>query len=164
MNESRELSLRAIVFLLLSAVAAALPAAADDADSTLSPYFFVRGGDAAIDRLPLERTAVDVRIAGVVAEVTVRQSYKNDGPRPIHATYVFPASTRAAVHGMRMVIDDQQIVARIRKKEQARQEFETAKKEGKSASLLEQPWMPLPRQGSDRVLNIISLYLFESHG
>merc|ERR1712100_114906 len=34
----------------------------------------------------------------------------------------------------------------------------------KSASLLEQPWMPLPRQGSDRVLNIISLYLFESHG
>ena len=43
------------------------------ADKTLSPYFFVEGGDPAIDRLPLKDTRVDVAITGVIADVTVRQ-------------------------------------------------------------------------------------------
>src|SRR5690606_28377928 len=53
-------------------------------------------------------------------------------------TYVFPASTRAAVYGMQMRIRDEIITAKIKEREIAKQEFEAAKKEGKSASLLEQ--------------------------
>src|SRR5439155_9625413 len=55
-----------------------------------------------------------------------------------HARYVFPASTRAAVYGMTMTVGDVRIVATIKEREKAKQEFETAKREGKSASLLEQ--------------------------
>jgi len=51
------------------------------ADKTLSPFFFVDGGDPAIDRLPLKDTRVDVAIAGVIADVTVRQVYENRGQR-----------------------------------------------------------------------------------
>jgi len=108
------------------------------ADKTLSPYFFVEGGDPSIDRLPLKDTRVDVAIAGVIADVTVRQVYENRGTRPIHARYVFPASTRAAVYGMTMTVGNVRTVARIREREQATREFEAAKQEGKSASLLEQ--------------------------
>jgi Ca-activated chloride channel homolog len=107
------------------------------ADKTLSPYFFVQG-DPSVDRLPLKDTKVEISISGVIADVKVVQTYRNEGARPINATYVFPASTRAAVYGMRMRIGDQVIVARIKEREAAKQEFETAKKEGKSASLLEQ--------------------------
>ncbi len=106
-------------------------------DKTLSPYFFVKG-DPGVDRLPLKETAVDIRVSGVISDVRVKQVYANDGTRPINATYVFPASTRAAVYGMRMRIGDEVIVAKIKEREQAKQEFETAKREGKSASLLEQ--------------------------
>ena len=106
-------------------------------DKTLSPYFFVKG-DPSVDRLPLKETGVDIRVSGVIADVRVKQIYANDGSRPINATYVFPASTRAAVYGMRMRIGDEVIVAKIKEREQAKQEFERAKKEGKSASLLEQ--------------------------
>ena len=112
------------------------PTAPDD--KTLSPYFFVEGGDPDVDRLPLKDTRVDVAIAGVIADVTVRQVYENRGQRPLHARYVFPASTRAAVYGMTMTIGDVRIVAKIKEREQAKTEFEAAKKEGKSASLLEQ--------------------------
>jgi Ca-activated chloride channel family protein len=70
------------------------------ADKTLSPFFFVDGGDPAVDRLPLKDTRVDVAISGVIADVTVRQVYENRGERPLHARYIFPASTRAAVYGM----------------------------------------------------------------
>ena len=108
------------------------------ADKTLSPYFFVEGGDPGIDRLPLKDTRVDVAITGVIADVTVRQQYENHGTRPIHARYVFPASTQAAVYGMTVTVGEVRIVARIKEREKAKTEFETAKREGKSASLLEQ--------------------------
>src|SRR5215510_2390218 len=107
------------------------------ADKTLSPYFFVQG-DPTVDHLPLKDTKVEISISGVIADVKVVQTYRNEGVRPINATYVFPASTRAAVYGMRMRIGDQLIVARIKEREAAKQEFEKAKQEGKSASLLEQ--------------------------
>jgi len=107
------------------------------ADKTLSPYFFVQG-DPTVDHLPLKDTKVEISISGVIGDVKVVQTYRNEGSRPINATYVFPASTRAAVYGMRMRIGDQVIVAKIKEREAAKQEFETAKKEGKSASLLEQ--------------------------
>lgn len=106
-------------------------------DKTLSPYFFVQG-DPNLDRLPLKDTSVQIDVSGVIADVTVVQTYRNEGTRPINARYVFPASTRAAVYGMRMKIGDQVIVAKIKEREKAQQEFDQAKQEGKSASLLEQ--------------------------
>ncbi len=131
-----------VATLTACALYAPLDAAAQNApspaDKTLSPDFFVDGGDPAVDRLPLKDTRVEVVITGVIADVTVRQVYENHGARPIHARYVFPASTRAAVYAMTMTVGDVRIVARIKEREKARQEFDAAKREGKSASLLEQ--------------------------
>ena len=105
----------AVIFVVIRALVPPLDAAAQGdlprPDKTLSPYFFVEGGDPAIDRLPLKDTRVDVAIAGVIADVTVRQVYENRGTRPIHARYVFPASTRAAVYGMTMTVGDVRTVA-----------------------------------------------------
>ena len=106
-------------------------------DKTLSPYFVVKG-DPSVDQLPLKDTRVEIAVSGVIADVKVVQTYRNEGSRPINASYVFPASTRAAVYSMRMRIGDQIIVAKIKEREAAKQEFDAAKKEGKSASLLEQ--------------------------
>jgi Ca-activated chloride channel homolog len=106
-------------------------------DKTLAPYFFVQG-DPSVDHLPLKDTRVQIDVSGVIADVKVVQTYRNEGSRPINARYVFPASTRAAVYAMRMRIRDQVIVAKIKEREKAKQEFEKAKQEGKSASLLEQ--------------------------
>lgn len=108
-----------------------------DEDKTLSPYFFVKG-DPKVDRLPLKDTNVEVSISGVIADVRVVQTYRNEGRNPINASYMFPASTRAAVYGMRMKIGDEIITAKIKEREQAKQDFEKAKNEGKSASLLEE--------------------------
>jgi len=107
-------------------------------DQTLSPYFFVKSDDPQIDPLPLKSTSAEVNIAGVIAGVRVTQVYKNEGQRPLEAIYVFPASTRAAVYGMKMTIGERVINARINKREDARREYEQAREQGKSASLLEQ--------------------------
>ena len=116
--------------ILLVAIGVFLPsvrAQEASADKTLSPYFFVKG-DPDVDRLPLKDTRVEVAISGVIADVRVTQVYRNEGTRPINASYVFPASTRAAVYGMRMKIRDEIIYAKIKEREKAKEEFETAKK------------------------------------
>ncbi len=109
-----------------------------EADQTLSPYFFVKSDDPELDRLPLKSTLVEVNIAGVIADVIVTQVYQNQGQRPLEAVYVFPASTKAAVYGMKMTIGERSIVADIQKRDAARKMYEQAKREGKTASLLEQ--------------------------
>ncbi len=110
----------------------------EDGDKTLSPYFFVKSDDPTLDRLPLKSTSAVASISGVIADVVVTQVYKNEGKKALEAIYVFPASTRAAVYGMKMVIGKRVIEARIKKRDEARKDYEDAKKQGKSASLLEQ--------------------------
>jgi len=110
----------------------------NNSDKTLSPYFFVQGDDSQTDQLPLKSTKAEVNIAGIIADVMVTQEYKNEGKKPIEAIYVFPASTRAAVYKMTMTIGERIIKAVIKERNQARQDYEDAKQQGKSASLLEQ--------------------------
>ncbi|MFB3854041.1 MAG: VIT domain-containing protein [Vicinamibacterales bacterium] len=107
-------------------------------DKTLSPYFFVRSDDPAFDQLPLKATSASVEIVGIIARVTVAQEYANEGKRAIEAVYVFPGSTRAAVHAMKMRIGDRTLTARIEERQEARRQYEGAKQAGQTASLLEQ--------------------------
>ena len=110
----------------------------EEADRTLSPYFLVKSEDAEVDALPLKSTSAHVNVAGVIADVVVTQVYQNEGKRTLEAIYVFPGSTRAAVYGMKMTIGERTIVAQIKERERARREYEQARQEGRSASLLEQ--------------------------
>lgn len=119
---------------------------------TESPYFYIPNAQSGVDELPLKKTDIDVRISGVIADVTVVQHYQNEGQRPIEAKYVFPGSTRAAVYAMTVRIGERVIEADIREKEKARQEYETARDEGKTAALLEEH---LPNVFQMNVANIM---------
>ena len=149
---------KAVCLILGLALLVARPGYADSTnqeeplDKTLSPYFFVENGDPAVDQLPLKETRADVHIVGVIADVVVTQVYRNEGSRPINARYVFPASTRAAVHGMTLQVGEHRIRAKIRERQAAQLEFEQAKEEGKSAALLEQQ---RPNVFSMSVANVI---------
>ncbi len=107
-------------------------------DQTSSPFFFVKSDDGTVDQLPLKATSADVIISGVIADVTVKQTYCNVGEKPLEAIYIFPASTKAAVYFMQMELGGRILKAEIREKEQAREEYEEAKEEGKTTTLLEQ--------------------------
>lgn len=133
------------------------PVHAQDRDAaprlkTESPYFFVKSDAPGVDQLPLKSTQVDVRVSGVIADVTVVQTYKNEGQRAIEAKYVFPGSTRAAVYGMNVRLADRLITAKIKEKQQARIEYDAAKQAGKTAALLEQH---LPNVFQMNVANIL---------
>lgn len=109
--------------------------------STESPYFQVE------NELPenfdpssfaLINSKVSVQVSGIIAEITVEQEYANNSDLTLNTNYVFPGSSQSAIYYMEMELDGRVIQAKVKEKEEAKQIFETAKKEGKSASLLEQ--------------------------
>jgi len=83
-------------------------------------------------------TNVDIRVNGLVARVSVRQEFQNDGSEWIEGIYVFPLPDDAAVDRMRLHIGDRFIEGEIQEKEHARKTYEKARKEGKKASLVQQ--------------------------
>lgn len=127
-----------IIFLTLPVLKISAQEENYNNDKTLSPYFVVLTDNPETDMLPLKSTSAKVNIVGVIADVTISQIYKNEGKGIIEAIYTFPASTNAALYYMEMTIGKRTIVAEIREKKQAKEEYEKAKEEGKHASLLEQ--------------------------
>lgn len=119
-------------------VAAVVALGEPTVDRCLSPYFAVKSGSESAADFPLRSTKVTAEIAGPIAEVHVVQTYENRGKTAIEATYIFPASTRAAVHGLTMTLGGRRVVAQVKERGEARRNYEQAKAEGKTASLLEE--------------------------
>jgi Ca-activated chloride channel family protein len=109
-----------------------------DNDATECPYFNVFSSDTNGVSFALLSTNVEATISGVIANVVVEQTYLNEGDSTLDATYVFPMSSKAAIFGMQMIIDDRTLVAEIRRKAEAQEIFENANEEGLTAALLEQ--------------------------
>jgi Ca-activated chloride channel family protein len=130
-RERMRLALAWVVGLVLMALALS------GAERAGPPYFEVKGAVSGVDALPLKSTEVDATLVGPIAEVRVRQTYTNDGAVPLEARYVFPGSTRAAVHAMTMTVGGRRIDAVIKEKGEARKTYEKAKSEGRTAALLE---------------------------
>lgn len=90
------------------------------------------------DRFILEETHVDVEISGVVARVRMEQVFKNPYNDRLEAIYVFPMPENAAVDGYSFQIGETVIQGVVKKREEARQEYEQARDEGRKGALLEQ--------------------------
>jgi len=116
-------------------ITALLPLSALVDDSTESPYMELSQKGA---NFPLLSTDVQAEILDGIVKARVTQVYINRGEEAIEAQYVFPLSTRAAVHGMKMTNGDREIVAIIEEKAEAQKIYNKAKSEKKVASLLEQ--------------------------
>ena len=102
---------------------------------TSGPFLEVLSENAMI---PLLKSTTEAQISGAIAHVKITQVYHNEGIVLIEAIYVFPLSTQAAVHNMQMRIGDRVVNAKIFEKQQAKQVYASAIKEGKRAAKLDQ--------------------------
>ena len=106
----------------------------------------------ALGESPLKSTSVRVEIRGPLARVTVEQEFSNNFGKPIEAVYTFPLSNTGAVDRMAIKIGERSIRGKIMRREDADKAYEKAKKEGKTAALLDQD---RPNVFSQRVANIL---------
>jgi Ca-activated chloride channel family protein len=87
---------------------------------------------------PLEHTDVQATVSGFVARVVVAQRFRSPFPDPVEAIYTFPLSERAAVDAMTMRVGDRVTLGQIKRRAEAREIYEDAKRTGRVASLLDE--------------------------
>ena len=83
-------------------------------------------------------TSIGATVSGIVARVTVRQAFRNDGAEWVEGVYVFPLPDEAAVDHLRMTVGERFVEGEIREKSKALKEYEQARSEGRKAGLVEQ--------------------------
>ncbi|WP_375770089.1 VIT and VWA domain-containing protein [Archangium gephyra] len=86
----------------------------------------------------LKHTEVEAEVSGFLASVTVTQVFENPYAEPLEALYAFPLPEKAAVDAMELVVGQRVIRGVIQTREQARDTYERARAEGKTAALLDQ--------------------------
>ena len=89
-------------------------------------------------KAPMVSTDVKMDIAGPVIRTTLSQTFKNTSDEWVEGIYVFPLPENAAVDHLRIVVGGRLIEGQIKEKKQAKKIYETAKAQGKKASLVEQ--------------------------
>ncbi|HEX5050587.1 MAG TPA: VIT domain-containing protein [Planctomycetota bacterium] len=88
--------------------------------------------------LPLRATRLEVRCRGGLAVVRVVQTFANAHAEPLQVRYQLPLPADAAVAGFAFVIGDRRVTGQIDRRAAARERFEQALAEGRTAALLEQ--------------------------
>jgi Ca-activated chloride channel family protein len=88
--------------------------------------------------LPLEAMEVRGRIDGLLARVTVRQTFVNALDEPIEASYIFPLPDRAAVTRFRMEVSGRVIEGILEERGRAREQYDRAIEEGRRAAIAEE--------------------------
>lgn len=99
----------------------------------------------------IQASKVHFDISGMLATVTLEQTFRNDTDRWLEGVYAFPLPDNAAVRYLEMVVGERRIVGRVREKAVAKKIYQDAKKAGKKASLVEQQ---RPNLFTNRVANI----------
>jgi len=88
--------------------------------------------------LPLRGTRVVAEACAGRARVKLEQRFVNAFAEPLSVTYLLPLPADGAVSGFSFVLNGERTLGRIERRAEARERFEQAVAEGKSAALLEQ--------------------------
>jgi Ca-activated chloride channel family protein len=99
---------------------------------------YVQTTDRKQQAFTLTNTDVKGKISGNISRVEVTQTFQNPYDKPLEAIYVFPLPDQAAVDDMEIKIGDRVIKGDIKKREEAKEIYDRARKEGRTAGLLEQ--------------------------
>ena len=88
--------------------------------------------------VPQVATEVSIRVSGIVARATVRQTFRNPYDDWYEGIYVFPLPENAAVDHLKMKIGGRDVLGVIKEKQAAKAAYEQARASGQRAALLEQ--------------------------
>ncbi|XP_070826568.1 von Willebrand factor A domain-containing protein 5A-like isoform X5 [Chaetodon trifascialis] len=88
--------------------------------------------------VPLKSVEVELEVRDHVATVVSTLTYENKEDKPIEAVFVFPLPGDAAVCHFSATIGQTQIVAEVKEKQEAREDYDDALSSGQQAFLLEE--------------------------
>lgn len=88
--------------------------------------------------LPLLGTTLEAQARGGLCRLVLRQRFHNPHEQPLGVTYALPVPEDASVSGFSFRVGDRKIVGEIDRRASARERFENAILEGRTAALLDE--------------------------
>ncbi|XP_072884913.1 von Willebrand factor A domain-containing protein 5A-like [Hemitrygon akajei] len=88
--------------------------------------------------VPLKKISVRVEVKGFVADVSADLEYRNEEAAPLEAVFTFPVDSDSAVYNFQATVDGKTMVAEIKEREQAQDDYDDAISSGQQAFLLEE--------------------------
>lgn len=88
--------------------------------------------------LPLIGASLAADAKGGLVRITLEQTFRNPHDEPLRVTYSLPLPADGAVSGFAFRIGDERVVGQVDAKARARQRFEDAILEGRTAAILDQ--------------------------
>ncbi|MBL8151655.1 MAG: trypsin, partial [Blastocatellia bacterium] len=88
--------------------------------------------------LPLAKVDISARVADRIAEVTMKETFKNNLKEHLEAVYTFPLPGGGAVTSFEMRVGSRIVRGQVQERSAARRNYQQALEEGKRAALLEQ--------------------------
>lgn len=105
-------------------------------DPRTAPAFTLRSNDD--DTTPvLTAVQAEGRLDGVLFTMTLRQTFRNAGPRNVEAIYTFPLPAQAVLLGLSAEFDGHRVDGRVMPRAQAERVYEEALADGDAPVLLE---------------------------
>lgn len=98
-----------------------------------------------------QRSQLNLRIAGMVAVVTLEQTFHNTTGEWQEGVYSFPLPPDAAVRRLELQVGERLVVGKVRERQQAKALYQKARAAGKKAALVEQQ---RPNLFTNRIANI----------
>ncbi len=129
---------RRLITLVILLMATTSVAFAGNPPVTQGSLEIVGKGGQAAGVCPLKQTDVKAEISGFLARVNVTQEFWNPSKEKIEAVYVFPLPQNAAVDDMTLQVGDRTVKGLIKRREEARNIYEAARRGGQVAALLDQ--------------------------
>lgn len=97
-----------------------------------------RGTEAGFVPAPTLGMEIEASVTGMIARITVTQTYRNSSGLWLEGSYVFPLPDEAAVDSLRMQIGERVVIGRIDRRQAAREAYGEAAAQGRRASLVEE--------------------------
>jgi len=129
-----------LLLIVLQSLAGGSRAFANDTqriEGSSSGSMILGSGDSRHEAVLLD-AHVDVSVQGLLADMTLKQTFQNTTSQWLEGQYLFPLPADAAVRGLTITVGDRVIKGQVKPRQEAKQQYENAKNAGQVASLVEQ--------------------------
>jgi Ca-activated chloride channel family protein len=132
------MTLARLTLIVAVLVLGVTPARAEARRVTEGTLLWRTAGQESAVPAPLLATEVEMRVTGLVVRAVVRQRFTNPSGEWAEGVYVFPLPEDAAVDHLKMKVGDRVVEGVVQERMAAKTAYETAKRQGQRASLVEQ--------------------------
>lgn len=88
--------------------------------------------------LPLAGVDISAKVADRIADVTVKQKFRNTYSDHLEAVYIFPLAHSAVVTSFELKVGTRTVKGEVKERQEARQDYQAALSAGKRSALMEQ--------------------------